>query len=85
VLALVLLFGLALDATLLWSLFSLFTAFFFLLALMATLASRLNDEIFSLAKALESGEASTGDKSAMGGPGTRLRGWAKVRISIINY
>ena len=51
---------------------------------MATLASRLNDEIFSLAEALESGEASTVDKSAMGGPGTRLRGWAGVKITIIS-
>ena len=79
--ALVLLFGLA---DLPWSPFSLFTAFFFLLALMATLASRLNDEIFALAEALESGEASTGDKSAMGGPGTRLRGWTRVKITIIS-
>ena len=51
---------------------------------MATLASRLNDEIFALAEALESGEASTGDKSAMGGPGTRLRGWTRVKITIIS-
>ena len=49
---------------------------------MATLASRLNDEIFSLAEALESGEASTDDKSAMGGPGTCLRGWTRVNLKI---
>ena len=77
--ALVLLFGLA---ALPRSPFSLFAPFFFLLALMATLASRLNDEIFSLAEALESGEASTDDKSAMGGPGTCLRGWARVNLKI---
>jgi hypothetical protein len=55
-----------------------------LLALMATLASRLNDDIFSLAKVLESGEASMGGKSALGGTGTRLRGWARVKITIIS-